>query len=301
MLKNSINMSKTDSDRYHSRRSRFREIDQLNSGHPGRRKQEDQRKEWLEEEKDREKHHESTRKSSFNRTKDNDGRSHEEDSDVDWATITRDNEMQQVDGGWSWRDIGRRAHDHRKRLKHQRKFDSINGDTKNVSQESSGEWYKIKVLVLDETDSTELIMFDVECYSLINIPCKRLLSDSKAKQGDSYSDEILEFIGQELLFRVELNEDGTSTYFDESIKVRKICFDPCIINEFWDLIDDETPLKLKFAPAFSKFEQSGGKSCIIDLTPNNAPIASEYEVTPGCSAQSSSTPSKSNINSKPLV
>ncbi|KAJ1420028.1 putative zinc finger CCCH domain-containing protein 5 isoform [Sesbania bispinosa] len=111
---------------YHSRRSRSREIDQLNSGHPGRRKQEDQRKqelvdeewnanlkdnhkrkcgdrtpdadsdrEWLEEEQDREKHHESTRKSSFNRTKDNDGRSHEEDSDVDWATITRDNEMQQ--------------------------------------------------------------------------------------------------------------------------------------------------------------------------------------------------------------
>ncbi|KAJ1385720.1 Zinc finger, CCCH-type [Sesbania bispinosa] len=252
MLKNSINMSKTDSDRYHSRRSRSREIDQLNSGHPGRRKQEDQRKqrtrdeewnanlkdnhkrkcrdrtpdadsdrEWLEEEQDREKHHEDTRKSSFNRTKDNDGRSHEEDSDVDWATITRDNEMQQsregrntqkwnrdrdrkrhrikqressrhqsrdsshvtgdsesdegggemetrhgysrkslrhrrsglqdycddyenendkVDGGWSWRENGRRAHDHRKRLKHQRKLDSINGDTKNVSQESSGEW-----------------------------------------------------------------------------------------------------------------------------------------------------------------
>ncbi|KAJ1379560.1 hypothetical protein SESBI_46782 [Sesbania bispinosa] len=55
----------------------------------------DSDREWLEEEKDREKHHESTRKSLFNRTKDNDGRSHEEDSDVDWATITRDNEMQQ--------------------------------------------------------------------------------------------------------------------------------------------------------------------------------------------------------------
>ncbi|KAJ1439880.1 hypothetical protein SESBI_02102 [Sesbania bispinosa] len=145
MLKNSINMSKTHSDRYHSRRSRSREIDQLNSGHPGRRKQEDQRKqrtrdeewnanlkdnrkrkrgdrtpdadsdrEWLEEEQDRERHHESTRKSSFNRTKDNDGRSHEEDSDVDWATITRDNEMQQGREGrnprkWN-RDRDRKRH-----------------------------------------------------------------------------------------------------------------------------------------------------------------------------------------------
>ncbi|KAJ1418506.1 zinc finger CCCH domain-containing protein 5-like [Sesbania bispinosa] len=151
MLKNSINMSKTDFDsiiifcKYHSRRSRSKEIDQLNSGHPGRRKQENQRKqitrdeewnanlkdnhkrkcrdrtpnadsdrEWLEEEQDREKPHENTRKSSFNRTKDNDGRSHEEDSDVDWATIIRDNEMQQGREGrnpqkWN-RDRDRKMH-----------------------------------------------------------------------------------------------------------------------------------------------------------------------------------------------
>ncbi|KAJ1434120.1 Nucleic acid-binding, OB-fold [Sesbania bispinosa] len=149
-------------------------------------------------------------------------------------------------------------------------------------------------VVSDETESSELIMFDAECYSLINIPCK-------GKQCGGYPNEILDFIGQELLFRVELNGDESSTYDDESIKVRKICYDPSIIKEFKELIDDETPLKLKFAPAFSKFEQSGGKTCVINLTPNNAPISSEYEVTPGCSAQSSSTPSNSSINTKPPV
>ncbi|KAJ1426470.1 Nucleic acid-binding, OB-fold [Sesbania bispinosa] len=103
--------------------------------------------------------------------------------------------------------------------------------------------YKIKILVSDETESTELVMFDSECYSLINISCKSLLADSKTKQCGGYPDEILDFIGQELLFRVELNKDKSSAFDDESLKVRKICFDPTIIKEFKELIEDETPLK----------------------------------------------------------
>ncbi|XP_027331530.1 zinc finger CCCH domain-containing protein 5 isoform X2 [Abrus precatorius] len=102
------NTSKTDSDRYHSRRLRSREMDQLNCGRSGRRKQEDKKtrrtpdEEWnanfdfdgerLEKEENREKHHELTRNSSFNRNKDDNGRSYEEDSDVDWDT--RENEKQ---------------------------------------------------------------------------------------------------------------------------------------------------------------------------------------------------------------
>ncbi|KAJ1389659.1 hypothetical protein SESBI_38103 [Sesbania bispinosa] len=130
--------------------------------------------------------------------------------------------------------------------------------------------YKIKVLVCDESESTELIMFDAECYSLINIPCKGLLSDSKGKQCDGYPNEILDFVGQELLFRVELNADKSSSFDDESIKVRKICFEPCIIKEYKGLIDDETPLKLN-----------------------------ELELTPPCFGHSSSTPSASNLKCKP--
>ncbi|XP_057428266.1 zinc finger CCCH domain-containing protein 5 isoform X2 [Lotus japonicus] len=106
------NMSKTDSDRHHSRRSQSGEMDQLNSGYSDRRKHEDERnqrtpnegkkrrdrtpdtdsdKEWLEEEEDRVKHHRYTRKSSINK---NNKRSHEEDSDVDWTTKTRGNKKQ---------------------------------------------------------------------------------------------------------------------------------------------------------------------------------------------------------------
>ncbi|KAK7328355.1 hypothetical protein VNO77_22459 [Canavalia gladiata] len=119
------NMPKADSDRYHhSRRSRSREMDQLNLSRPGRRKQEDEKKqrtsdeewntnfkdnhkrkckvripdtdsdrEWLEKEEDRDKCHELERNSSFNRNKDDNNRTHEKDSYVDWDT--RENEKQQ--------------------------------------------------------------------------------------------------------------------------------------------------------------------------------------------------------------
>ncbi|KAJ1396443.1 glycine/betaine ABC transporter permease [Sesbania bispinosa] len=105
-------------------------------------------------------------------------------------------------------------------------------------------------------------------------------------------------IYQELHFRVELNAHRSSTFDDETIKVRKIYSDPCIIKEYKELIDDETPLKLKFAPAFSKFEHSGRKSCVIDLTPNTITIGSEPELTPPGSGQSSSTPCTANVSYK---
>ncbi|XP_024631915.1 zinc finger CCCH domain-containing protein 5 isoform X1 [Medicago truncatula] len=121
-LKHSSNILETDSDRYHSRRSRSREMGQLYGGRSSRRRQEDERKqrtldeEWNTnykdnhkrkyrnktsdsdsdkeglEEVDRKKYHEHTRKSSFNWNKDDNSRRHEEYSDVDRVTINRDNE-----------------------------------------------------------------------------------------------------------------------------------------------------------------------------------------------------------------
>ncbi|KAG2396402.1 Zinc finger CCCH domain-containing protein [Vigna angularis] len=119
-----FSLSKTDSDRfrYHCRRSRSRETDRLSCGHSGRRKHEDERKqrtpyedrnaslknthkrksrgttdtdsdrEWLEKEEIRERRHEYTRNGSFNKRRDENSRSHEEDSDMDCDT--RDNEKQ---------------------------------------------------------------------------------------------------------------------------------------------------------------------------------------------------------------
>ncbi|PNY12795.1 zinc finger CCCH domain-containing protein 5-like, partial [Trifolium pratense] len=140
-LKHSSNVPKTDSDRYHSRRSRSREKGQLNGGRSGRRKEEDESKqrtpdeewntdfkdshkrkcrnrtpdtdsnrEWLEE-VDREKYHEHTRKSSFRRNKDDSSRRHEEYSDVDRVTINRGNKKQHDRKGRNSRKWNRDSRD----------------------------------------------------------------------------------------------------------------------------------------------------------------------------------------------
>ncbi|KAJ1435998.1 hypothetical protein SESBI_04551 [Sesbania bispinosa] len=108
--------------------------------------------------------------------------------------------------------------------------------------------YKVKILVADQSDSSELIMFDSACYSLLNIPCKGLLSDYKARKTDGYPPEILDFIGQEMFFSLELNAEKSSSFDGEAIKVQKICLDACILNEYKELIDDETPLKSPSTP-----------------------------------------------------
>ncbi|QCD98698.1 splicing factor U2AF a subunit [Vigna unguiculata] len=117
-----FSLSKTDSDRYHCRRSRSREMDQISCGHSGKRKHEDERKQRtpyedrnaslknthkrksrgrtpdtdsdreLDKEEIRERRHEYPRNGSFNKNRDENSRSHEEDSDVDCDT--RDNEKQ---------------------------------------------------------------------------------------------------------------------------------------------------------------------------------------------------------------
>jgi hypothetical protein len=158
---------------------------QLNGSRSSRRKQEDERKqrtpdeEWNTnfkynhkrkyrnktsdsdsdreglEEVDRKKYHEHTRKSSFNRNKDDNSRKHEEYSDVDRVTINRDNEKQHDRKGrnsqkWIWdssrswiheagcdedRDgDGRRHHSSRRKgSRHQRR------DSSNVTDESESD------------------------------------------------------------------------------------------------------------------------------------------------------------------
>ncbi|MCI41629.1 putative zinc finger CCCH domain protein [Trifolium medium] len=51
-----------------------------------------------------------------------------------------ENENDKIDGGWSQKESDQRAyHPEKKRLRHQKKLDSTNGDNKNVSHEKSGE------------------------------------------------------------------------------------------------------------------------------------------------------------------
>ncbi|RYR73222.1 hypothetical protein Ahy_A02g007568 isoform C [Arachis hypogaea] len=122
LQKNTGEMSRSDSFRYHSSRSRSRERDQLKS-YSSRRKHGDERRqrspdegwnanskenhkikhktpvsdsnrEWLEKDENRESHHKHYGKSLLHSDKDDSRRSHDEDFDTDLANTGKDNEVE---------------------------------------------------------------------------------------------------------------------------------------------------------------------------------------------------------------
>ncbi|KAJ1432398.1 Nucleic acid-binding, OB-fold [Sesbania bispinosa] len=86
-----------------------------------------------------------------------------------------------------------------------------------------------------------------------------------------YPSEIGALVGKEMLFHVERKDDALIN-LDDSFKVKNICTDPTIINEFKD--------ELKFAPTFSKLVDNETKSSVIDLSPHSSSATTEVDVTP---------------------
>ncbi|KAJ1436221.1 Nucleic acid-binding, OB-fold [Sesbania bispinosa] len=122
--------------------------------------------------------------------------------------------------------------------------------------------YKLKVLAIDGDEAAHFIMFDSECTLLLN----------KSFQ---------ELIGEQEVFQV-----------------RRVCCDSSIKTEYKDCVDDETPLKLKFAPLFTKMEQEEGNKCVLDLSPQCKSLPSNAETTPSSCGQSSSAGQPSSSGSK---
>ncbi|KAL1350016.1 zinc finger CCCH domain-containing protein 5 isoform X1 [Arachis hypogaea] len=138
LQKNTGEMSRSDSFRYHSSRSRSRERDQLKS-YSSRRKHGDERRqrtpdeawnahskenkhktlvsesnrEWLEKDENRESHHKHYRKSSLHSDKDDSRRSHDEDFDTDLTITGKDDE---VEHGKERRHCKKRKRDRRDRI-----------------------------------------------------------------------------------------------------------------------------------------------------------------------------------------
>ncbi|KAJ1429769.1 Nucleic acid-binding, OB-fold [Sesbania bispinosa] len=139
--------------------------------------------------------------------------------------------------------------------------------------------YKVKILVSDGEDCAHLLMWDSECYSLLKKSCREMLSDLKGGESGPYPDDMLSWVDKEMLFRIERKGESTFGY-DESFPVRRICFDTSLISEFKDIANDETPLKLKFAPPFTKVPPIEGTSSVIDVSPQSICSASPLDVSP---------------------
>ncbi|KAJ1380427.1 Nucleic acid-binding, OB-fold [Sesbania bispinosa] len=87
------------------------------------------------------------------------------------------------------------------------------------------------------------------------------------------------------LVLLDLVEDMTSR---GDYPVRRVCCDNSILTEYTDCVEDETPLKLKFAPLFTKIQQEEGNKCVLSLSPQCKRLLTDSETTPSSVGHSSS-------------
>ncbi|KAJ1377218.1 hypothetical protein SESBI_49105 [Sesbania bispinosa] len=155
--------------------------------------------------------------------------------------------------------------------------------------------FKIKILVTDGEDWVPLLLWDSESYSLMNKNCRELLSEIKGDPTECYPCNILDLIGQEFLFRVERKEDAKFVS-EGSYVVRRVCADQSVIDEFKGVVDEETPLKNKFEPAFSKLGGCEPSACVLELTPQSNSVLTDTDVS-----HNSSTPSTNHAGASVAV
>ncbi|ESW33865.1 hypothetical protein PHAVU_001G105000 [Phaseolus vulgaris] len=107
--------------------------------------------------------------------------------------------------------------------------------------------YKLKVRVIDKTDSTTFILFDRDATTLINKSCAELF-ESHDKNGDSgvLPKEFDLLIDKVVLFKVGCVKDQ-SLRFDQSFRVKKVCIDDTTIQRFCDGRVENVDLFNKFS------------------------------------------------------
>ncbi|KAJ1403296.1 hypothetical protein SESBI_27444 [Sesbania bispinosa] len=166
--------------------------------------------------------------------------------------------------------------------------------------------YKIKMLVADGVDDAQVVMFDHECSLLLQSSCRDLLSVNKGNSPDEFPEEISRLVGKELLLRIERQGDGLYTSND-CYKVASLCTDLDLIEDFRSKMEEETPIKMKFAPHFTKMGMVDGEtsayvtkiallegdSSAVEVSPHGNSGVSELSVTPFSTGGSSSSPGES--------
>ncbi|KAJ1378503.1 hypothetical protein SESBI_47785 [Sesbania bispinosa] len=157
--------------------------------------------------------------------------------------------------------------------------------------------YKLKLDVSDGDDLVRLVLFDGEAVDLLNRSCKELVIQSKVESDCDFPEEISMLVGKEVLFKVEKTAEASSN-FDGSLKVKRVCSDPLLIDEYKQRLCEDTPLKQKFAPFFPKLGNGEESSGTKEIKVESCSVITEIDVTPLSYGQPSNTPDAESIISK---
>ncbi|QCD78759.1 Replication factor A [Vigna unguiculata] len=95
--------------------------------------------------------------------------------------------------------------------------------------------FKLKLRVIDATDSTTFVVFDRDASAMLKKSCSDILDlqDKNTAAGDLPKEfEVL--IDKTYLFKVECKNDY-NTKFEQSFRVKKVCMDEKVIESFSDV------------------------------------------------------------------
>ncbi|XP_027905828.1 uncharacterized protein LOC114165385 [Vigna unguiculata] len=94
--------------------------------------------------------------------------------------------------------------------------------------------YRIKIRVIDSSDSTTFVLFDRDATTLFKKTCADMLdTHDKMNASGNLPKEFDELVDKSLLFKVESRNDQNFK-LEQSFKVKKICVDDDIIQKFND-------------------------------------------------------------------
>ncbi|QCE13440.1 replication factor A1 [Vigna unguiculata] len=129
--------------------------------------------------------------------------------------------------------------------------------------------FKLKLRVIDSTDSTTFVVFDRDASAMLKKSCSDILElqDKNTAAGDLPKEfEVL--IDKTYLFKVECKNDYNSK-FEQSFRVKKVCMDEKVIESFSDV-------EIKSLDLYSANEEE---------TKLNEPTNNEEETSPDSIAE----------------
>ncbi|XP_057434429.1 uncharacterized protein LOC130727339 [Lotus japonicus] len=153
-----------------------------------------------------------------------------------------------------------------------------------------------QIRAMDEgNDIATLVIFDKEASALLETTCADLVDSSTKNPAGSCSTtpaELLKLLEKTFLFTIEVSNTSSSR-FEPSYRVKKICADPDLIAQFKETLpppnDDTAPLLLLETPTSDESVENASSKFVVvasgdvvDLVTNNVvdPNIEKEEVPP---------------------